>query len=170
MIGLRHIRTAPGTAAGRLQRAVRRFLPGVAGVPLVSDLAGRATKLNEFMVSCAPAFAQRASETALEWGDDTVRKMLALYKSNRDFCLQALRKVKGVTVPEAEGAFYLFPRVDGMKDSFEFCKRLLLDMNVGLAPGVAFGDGGEGSIRICYAVDRPILEEAMSRLVSVLRS
>ncbi|QOY86481.1 pyridoxal phosphate-dependent aminotransferase [Paludibaculum fermentans] len=134
------------------------------------DLAGRATKLNEFMVSCAPAFAQRASETALEWGDDTVRKMLALYKSNRDFCLQALRKVKGVTVPEAEGAFYLFPRIDGMKDSFEFCKRLLLDMNVGLAPGVAFGEGGEGSIRICYAVDRPILEEAMSRLVSVLRS
>ncbi|MGC4053607.1 MAG: aminotransferase class I/II-fold pyridoxal phosphate-dependent enzyme [Paludibaculum sp.] len=133
------------------------------------DLAGRATKLNEFMVSCAPAFAQRASETALEWGDDTVRKMLALYKSNRDFCLQALRKVKGVTVPEAEGAFYLFPRIDGMKDSFEFCKRLLLDMNVGLAPGVAFGEGGEGSIRICYAVDRPILEEAMGRLVSVLR-
>ncbi len=56
----------------------------------------------------------------------------------------------GVTVPAPEGAFYLFPKIEGMTDSFDFCKRLLLETNVGLAPGVAFGTGGEGSVRICY--------------------
>jgi len=134
------------------------------------DLVDRATKLNEFVVSCAPSFAQRAAESALEWGDDTVRQMLALYKSNRDFCLQALRKVKRVQVPEADGAFYLFPRIEGLEDSFGFCKKLLLETGVGLAPGVAFGAGGEGSIRICYAVEREILDEAMGRLIPYLKA
>lgn len=134
------------------------------------DLIERATKLNEFVVSCAPAFSQRAAEAALEWGDDTVRQMLTLYKSNRDYCLQALRKVKRVHVPESDGAFYLFPRIEGLEDSFKFCKTLLLDTGVGLAPGVAFGAGGEGSIRICYAVEREILEEAMGRLIAFLKT
>ena len=134
------------------------------------DLVDRATKLNEFMISCAPAFEQRAAEAALEWGEDTVRKMLAAYRANRDFCREALAKVPALTVPEADGAFYLFPRVKGLTDSFDFCKRLLEEARVGLAPGVAFGAGGEGSIRICYAVERPILEQAISRLTSFLRA
>jgi len=87
-----------------------------------------------------------------------------MLKDNRDFCLSALRTMKGVTVPEPEGAFYLFPRVEGLTDSFDFCKRLLLETGVGLAPGVAFGAGGEGNVRICYALEKPILEQAMERL------
>ncbi len=70
----------------------------------------------------------------------------------------------GVTVPRPDGAFYLFPKIDGLTDSFEFCRRLLMETKVGLAPGVAFGAGGEGSVRICYAADRSILEPAMDRL------
>jgi aspartate aminotransferase len=58
----------------------------------------------------------------------------------------------------------LFPRIEAASDSFEFCKRLLLATKVGLAPGVAFGAGGEGSVRICYASERAILEDAMARL------
>jgi aspartate aminotransferase len=54
-------------------------------------------------------------------------------------------------------------------DSFEFCKQLLLEKRVGLAPGVAFGAGGEGSVRICYAADRSVLEPAMERLGEFLR-
>jgi aspartate/methionine/tyrosine aminotransferase len=69
-----------------------------------------------------------------------------------------------VTVPRPEGAFYLFPKIEGLTDSFELCKRLLIQTRVGLAPGVAFGAGGEGSIRICYAADRSVLESAMDRL------
>jgi aspartate/methionine/tyrosine aminotransferase len=75
----------------------------------------------------------------------------------------------GVTVPKPDGAFYLFPRIAGVTDSFDFCKRLLMDTKVGLAPGVAFGAGGEGSVRICYAAEHNIVEEAMARLAMFLR-
>jgi aspartate aminotransferase len=72
-------------------------------------------------------------------------------------------------VPKPDGAFYLFPKIAGAEDSFDFCKRLLLDAKVGLAPGVAFGAGGEGSVRICYAAELPILQEAMLRLSAFLK-
>jgi len=85
-------------------------------------------------------------------------------KSNRDYCLNALRQMPRIIVPRPEGAFYLFPKIEGITDSFEFCKQLLIETRVGLAPGVAFGAGGEGSIRICYAADRGVLEPAMERL------
>lgn len=133
------------------------------------DLADRATKLNEFIISSAPAFAQRAGETALAEGEGVIREMLALYRGNRDFCLEALRRMPGVTVPRAEGAFYLFPRIAGLTDSFDFCERLVREAGLSLAPGVAFGEGGEGSIRICYAVDRGMLAEAMGRLAGYLQ-
>jgi aspartate/methionine/tyrosine aminotransferase len=132
------------------------------------DLAARATVLNEFVVSHAPSFAQRAGETALLWGEMAIREMLMRLRENRDLCLAALSKMPGVTVPAPEGAFYLFPKIEGMTDSFDFCKRLLLETNVGLAPGVAFGAGGEGSVRICYAADREILEPALQRLALFL--
>lgn len=129
-----------------------------------ADLCAKAAQLNEFIVSHAPSFAQRAAETALLWGENTVGEMLARLKDNRDFCMAALSRMPGVKTPNPEGAFYLFPKFEGMTDSFDFCKRLLVERKVGLAPGVAFGAGGEGSIRICYAAERPILEEAMTRL------
>ncbi|HEX5229729.1 MAG TPA: pyridoxal phosphate-dependent aminotransferase [Bryobacteraceae bacterium] len=132
------------------------------------DLAVRATQLNEFVVSHAPSFTQRAGETALLWGENAIAEMLARLKENRDFCLAALAKMPGVTVPKPDGAFYLFPKIAAASDSFDFCKRLLLETQVGLAPGVAFGPGGEGSVRICYAADRPILEQAMVRLGNFL--
>jgi len=133
------------------------------------DLAARATQLNEFVVSHAPSFTQRAGETALLWGEKALAEMLIPLKENRDFCLAALAKMAGVTVPKPDGAFYLFPRIAGVNDSFDFCKRLLLETQVGLAPGVAFGAGGEGSVRICYAADRTILEAAMARLSLFLK-
>src|SRR6202167_1164321 len=128
------------------------------------DLSARATQLNEFVVSHAPSFTQRAGETALLWGENTLAEMLLRLRENRDFCLAALAKMPGVTVPTPDGAFYLFPKIASAADSFDFCKRLLLETQVGLAPGVAFGAGGEGSVRICYADERPILEEAMARI------
>ena len=129
-----------------------------------TDLAQRATQLNEFIISCAPSFVQRTGESALDHGDEAVTQLIAMLKENRDFCLAALRQMPGVTVPDPEGAFYLFPRIAGLTDSFDFCKRLLLETKVGLAPGVAFGAGGEGNVRLCYAVEKPILEQAMERL------
>ncbi|HTX53477.1 MAG TPA: pyridoxal phosphate-dependent aminotransferase [Candidatus Baltobacteraceae bacterium] len=128
------------------------------------DVAERAATLNEFIVSHATSFIQRAAQTALADGEDELRTMLVRLRDNRDFCLAALRRMPGVSVPAPEGAFYLFPRIAGLEDSFAFCWKLLHEMKVGLAPGVAFGAGGEGSVRICYAAERPILEEAMDRL------
>jgi aspartate aminotransferase len=128
------------------------------------DLAAKATQINEFIISHAPTFAQKAGETALAEGEPELIGMLSRLRRNRDLCLQALSGIPGVTVPKPDGAFYLFPRIDGMADSFAFCRRLLEETRVGLAPGVAFGAGGEGSIRICYAAEDSILEPAMERL------
>src|SRR5713226_2077216 len=96
--------------------------------------------------------------------------MLGALRETRDSCFAALRKMPGVSVPWADGAFYLFPRLDGVDDSFAFSKQLLVETKVGLAPGGAFGAGGEGSVRICYASDRATLEEAMARLKLFLES
>ena len=132
------------------------------------DLAQKATQLNEFIISHAPSFAQKAAETALAQGESELESMLARLKQNRDLCLAALSGMPGVTVPNPDGAFYLFPKIDGLTDSFGFCKRLLQQCRVGLAPGVAFGAGGEGSVRICYAAERAILEPALERLEKFL--
>src|SRR5579863_1980907 len=134
------------------------------------DLGLKATQLNEFIISHAPSFAQKAAETALECGEQELVAMLRRLKENRDVCLSTLQAMPGVTVPEPDGAFYLFPRIDGLTDSFDFCRRLLMETKVGLAPGVAFGSGGEGSVRICYAADRSVLEPAMDRLGKFLRA
>jgi hypothetical protein len=135
-----------------------------------ADMAAKATQLNEFVISHAPSFAQKAGETALVDGEPELAIMLERLKASRDLCLEALGGVKGLTVPTPDGALYLFPRIDGLRDSFGFCRRLLEETRVGLAPGVAFGEGGEGSVRICYAAERSILEPAMERLTKFLRS
>jgi aspartate/methionine/tyrosine aminotransferase len=129
-----------------------------------ADLSERATQLNEFVTSHAPSFAQKAAETALGEGEPFVGEMVARLQENRDYCLSQFARMPAVTVPKPEGAFYLFPRIEGLSDSFAFCRRLLLETRVGLAPGVAFGAGGEGCVRICYAAENSILEPAMQRL------
>jgi aspartate/methionine/tyrosine aminotransferase len=134
------------------------------------DVAAKATQLNEFIISHAPSFAQKAGEVALAEGEEELALMITRLKENRDLCLDALGGLAGVTVPAPEGAFYVFPRIDGLADSFAFCKRLLEKMRVGLAPGVAFGPGGEGSVRICYAAERTVLEPALERLSGFLRA
>jgi aspartate/methionine/tyrosine aminotransferase len=134
------------------------------------DVGSKAAQLNEFIVSHAPSISQKAAEAALAAGEEELVSMLERLKENRDLCLEALRGMPGVTVPDPDGAFYLFPRIDGLTDSFDFCKRLLLETKVGLAPGVAFGAGGEGSVRICYAAERAILEPAMERFSRFLRT
>src|SRR5437868_5277462 len=77
------------------------------------DLAAKATQLNEFIISHAPSFAQKAAETALEEGEEELARMLERLKANRDLCMSALAGMPGVTVPKADGAFYLFPKIAG---------------------------------------------------------
>ena len=132
------------------------------------DAARKATELNEFVVSHAPAMAQKAGEAALRDGEAELESMRERLRCNLRFCRQSLEGMAGVTLPQPLGAFYLFPRIENLHDSFDFCRRLLLKMRVGLAPGVAFGAGGEGSVRLCYAADRAVLQKAMERLRTFL--
>jgi aspartate/methionine/tyrosine aminotransferase len=129
-----------------------------------ADLIAKAGPLNEFIVSHAATFIQRAALAALDQGEDEVAARAELFHERMSFCYNALAATKGVTVPKPEGAFYLFPRVDGITDSFAFCLALLKETKVAVAPGVAFGAGGEGALRVCTASDLSILEPAMERL------
>lgn len=128
-----------------------------------SDVGPKLAQLNEFYVSHAATFAQVAAQTALQDGEDELRRMVGELREKRDLCTAALRALPGVTLPDPDGAFYLFPRIEGLSDSAAFCRRLLAEERVGLAPGSAFGDGGEGSVRICYAAERSVLEPALER-------
>lgn len=127
------------------------------------DLIAQATPLNEFIISHAPTFIQKAGEVALARGEDDIAARAELFHERMTFCYNALASVKRISVPKPEGAFYLFPRVAGVEDSFAFCLALLKETKVSVAPGVAFGNGGEGAIRICTASDFAVLEPAMER-------
>jgi aspartate/methionine/tyrosine aminotransferase len=129
-----------------------------------ADVGPKLAQLNEFIVSHAATFTQVAALTALLEGEEELARMVDELRAKRDLCLAALRALPGVTVPDPDGAFYVFPRIDGLTDSFAFCRRLLVEERVGLAPGSAFGAGGEGSVRICYAAERSVLEPALERL------
>lgn len=128
------------------------------------DVASRASDLNEFVISHAPAMAQKAGEIALREGEEILQKMVQRLRNNLSFCQKNLREIPGITLPETSGSFYLFPKIDGLTDSFGFCKDLLIKTKVGLAPGSAFGKGGEGSVRLCYAAKKEVLKEAIERI------
>jgi aspartate aminotransferase len=134
------------------------------------DLGPKLAELNEFFVSHAATFAQVAARVALVEGEEELRRMVGSLKAKRDFCLAALRGMPGVTVPDPDGAFYVFPKIAGLDDSFAFCRQLLVEQKVGLAPGSAFGAGGEGSVRLCYAAEPSVLEPALERLDRFLRT
>jgi aspartate/methionine/tyrosine aminotransferase len=127
------------------------------------DLVQKATQLNEFIVSHAPSMIQKAGEVALRQGEDEVAALLEQLHERRTFAANAMTSVARIQLPRPEGAFYLFPRIDGVEDSFDFCLQLLKAERVALAPGSAFGAGGEGSVRLCFASDMSVLEPAIER-------
>ncbi len=133
------------------------------------ELARQAAVFNEFTVIHAASFTQRAAEVALEQGESAVTSMVEQYRSNRDYVIERLSAMPGVSVPLPEGAFYVFPRMEGLTDSFEFCREMLLETRVGIAPGSAFGAGGEGSVRLCYASEHSVLERAFDRMEPFVR-
>ncbi|HPD14137.1 MAG TPA: aminotransferase class I/II-fold pyridoxal phosphate-dependent enzyme [Planctomycetota bacterium] len=126
------------------------------------------TKLQEFVVSHAPAPSQRAALAAITKGEAFVREMQMRYRALRDLACERLGHCPRVELARPAGAFYVFPRIEGLTDSFDFCRRLLLDRGVGLAPGCAFGAGGEGHVRLCFAVEESILAPALDRLAAFL--
>lgn len=129
-------------------------------------LARAMTHLQEFVVSHAFGAAQEAARIALIEGKSFVREAQARYAKHAAIAVDRLRRLDGVEVPRPTGAFYVFPRLAGLRDSFSLCERLVRDLRLGLAPGSAFGLGGEGHIRLCFAVDESTLIEALDRFES----
>jgi aspartate/methionine/tyrosine aminotransferase len=108
-------------------------------------------KLIEFNTSCAPVFVQRAGLAALRGADDMVPGMVAHLRACRDTLLPALQAVPGVEVAVPAGGMYAFLRMAGAGDSLATAKRLVAEVGLGLAPGVAFGVEAEGWLRWCFA-------------------
>ena len=134
------------------------------------DFVQKAAQLNEFIVSHAPTMIQRGGEAAIAHGEDDIAAMVEEFQERRDFCAGMLREVSGVNLPEPEGAFYLFPQLEGVSDSYQFALDLLRKRHVAVAPGSAFGNGGEGSIRICYAPSMDVLKPAMERICEFIQT
>jgi aspartate/methionine/tyrosine aminotransferase len=126
-------------------------------------------KLIQYNVSGAPTFIQHAAVTAVTEGEEFTRSMTERYRAGRALVMDALRGLNRVEVSPPDGAFYAFIRVDGVTDSVAFAKEILARTKVGLAPGAAFGLGGEGHLRLCFAASRDRLAPALERLVPVLR-
>ncbi len=135
-----------------------------------ADFVQKAAQLNEFIVSHAPTMVQRGGEAAIAQGEDDIAAMVEEFQERRDFAAGLLRAAPGVNLPEPEGAFYLFPQLEGVDDSYRFALDLLQKTHVAVAPGSAFGNGGEGSIRICYAPGMDVLRPAMERICEFIAS
>ena len=128
-----------------------------------------ADKLVEFNTSCAPPFLQRAAVTAITEGEGFIAEMVARCRTGRDLLVQGLQRFPRLRVAAPEGAFYAFAAVEGVSDSLAFAKDVLARVKVGVAPGSAFGPGGEGYIRFCFASAPARLAAALDRLEPVLR-
>lgn len=127
---------------------------------LTADLG----KLIEYNTSCAPVFVQRAGVVALKQGEPVIARTLARFRSARDFLIRELNAIDGVEAALPSGTMYAFFRVRGMRDSLEYCKRLVREVGLGLAPGSAFGPEGEGFLRWCFASSGDRLADGIGRL------
>ena len=133
------------------------------------DIIRQMTKIHQFAIMCAPTISQYAAVEALRNGDDNVEEMRKSYNQRRRFLLHRFKEM-GLECFEPFGAFYVFPSIKefGMT-SEEFATKFLKEEKVALVPGTAFGDCGEGFVRISYAYSIENLKEAIGRLEKFIR-
>ena len=129
-----------------------------------SEIIKQMTKIHQFAIMCAPTTSQYAAVEALRNGDDDVAEMREAYNQRRRYLMHAFREM-GLECFEPYGAFYIFPCIKefGMT-SEEFATRFLEEQKVAVVPGTAFGDCGEGFLRISYAYSLENLKIAIGRL------
>ncbi len=128
------------------------------------ELVANLGTLLEYNTSCAPRFVQRAGIVAIEQGEPVVARSLARLRKARDFLTARLREIPGIEATLPPGAMYSFFKVHGVTDSLAFCKKLVFDAGLGLAPGIAFGPEGEGFLRWCFAANEERLAQGIERL------
>ena len=125
-------------------------------------------KLHQFGIMSAPTTSQYAAIEAMRNGDRDIQHMREEYDSRRRYLVENLNRI-GLTCFEPKGAFYVFPciRSTGLS-SEEFCERFLMEEKVAVISGSAFGPGGEGFIRCCYATSMKDIAEALTRMDNFL--
>lgn len=127
-------------------------------------IAAQMTKIHQFAIMCAPTTSQYAAISAIKNGDGDIEKMRTSYDQRRRFLLNTFREMN-LPCFEPKGAFYVFPCIKEFGiTSDEFATRLLKEEELAVVPGTAFGDCGEGFLRISYAYSIEQLREAMERL------
>ena len=128
------------------------------------------TKLHQFGIMSAPTTSQYAAIEAMRSGDEDIAHMKEEYDRRRRYLVENLNRI-GLDCFEPKGAFYVFPciRSSGLS-SDEFCERFLREEKVAVIPGTAFGPGGEGYVRACYASSMRDLTESISRLDNFLQN
>lgn len=129
-----------------------------------ANIIAQMTKIHQYAIMCAPTTSQYAAVEALRNGDDDVSQMRDAYNQRRRFLINTFERL-GLPCFEPFGAFYIFPCIKefGMT-SDEFATRLLMEEKVAVVPGTAFGDSGEGFLRISYAYSMEALKEALGRI------
>lgn len=127
-------------------------------------LISQMKKIHQYAIMSAPTTAQYAAIEALKKGDDIVNEMCREYNRRRRVLVDGFRKM-GLDCFEPLGAFYIFPSIKSTGiTSDEFCEQLLVSEKVLVVPGSAFGDCGEGFIRVCYASSMDDIIEALKRI------
>ena len=128
------------------------------------EIIQQMTKSHQFAIMCAPTTSQCAAVEALKNGDGDVEQMRTAYNQRRRYLMNAFREM-GLECFEPYGAFYVFPCIKEFGlTSDEFAERLLKEEKLAVVPGTAFGDCGEGFLRISYAYSMEQLKEALSRM------
>jgi len=129
-----------------------------------AEIIKQMTKLHQYAIMSAPTNSQYAAIEALKNGDGDIQKMLDDYDMRRRFTVNAFREI-GLDCFEPEGAFYLFPCIKSTGlSSEEFCEQLIMSKRVAVVPGNAFGDCGEGYIRVSYCYSIENIKEAVKRI------
>ena len=122
----------------------------------------------EFNFSSIFAPTQVAGITALQDGESFIHASIERYRASLEAVKTEFAELPRVVFPLPRAAFYAFFSVDGVEDSYAFAEKILHECGVGLAPGAAFGPQGEGYLRLCYAVEAPLLKRALRRMRPVL--
>ncbi len=134
-----------------------------------ANIISQMTKIHQYCIMCAPTTSQYAAVEALKHGDNDVEEMRQAYNERRRFLLHEFKRI-GLQCFEPYGAFYVFPSIKqfGMS-SDDFCTSLLKAKKVAVVPGTAFGDCGEGFVRISYAYSIENLKEALGRIEEYIK-
>jgi len=127
-------------------------------------------KLVQINTSGVPHFLQRGAIAALEKGDGFIGAMVERCRAGGELVFQRLSAHPGITIARPEAAFYAFFAIDGVSDTLAFCKSLAKDYKVGLAPGEAFGPGGQGNVRLCFASGAERLSRGLDRIEAAIKA